>query len=111
MTTAGNALTHGVPSSSEGNALLDGDVVEESVTDPTLGNGDGTYDLTFSSVRVLGSTDDVVGVEWDGDHKVSVDSVDGSTVSILFESPSGTDTFTNESDGALSGTLTVRARQ
>jgi len=94
MSTAGNALT--------------GDTrVTEEVSDPTLANADGTLGVTVSDVRDIHSTDDVVGVSWSGSQKVTVNSVSGNTVTVLFESPSGVDAYAAEADGALAGTLTV----
>lgn len=110
MTTAGNPHTHGRPGASFGNALVPKDYVEVEVTDPTLGNGDGTYDVTVSSIYVIEENDDIVGVEWSGSQKVTVDSFTGNTVTLLFESPDGVDSYATEGDGQLNGTLTVRAR-
>jgi hypothetical protein len=110
MATVGNNHVGGDLDGSVGNAMVNDELYDETATDPTLGNGDGTYDISFPDVRNIETTDDVVGVSWDGGHKVSVDSVSGNTVSVLFESPSGTDSFTNESDGQVTGTLEVRVK-
>jgi hypothetical protein len=107
MGTYGNPLTSGRPGSSYGNGLSRKEVTETTVTDPTLGNGDGTHDVDVSSVTALNGTDDVVGVSWSGSQKATVDSVSGNTVTVLFEEPDGAGNFTNTSDGSLSGTLTV----
>lgn len=110
MTTVGNPHLEGQPGESYGNALIPMRLIEESVTDPTLGNGDGTYSVDISGARTIEDTDDVVGVDWSGSQKVTVDSVSGSSVTVLFESASGTDSYTNEADGSLSGTLNIRVR-
>lgn len=110
MSTAGNSHTYGEPGVTRGNALIRQRTVEESITNPTLGNGDGTYSLSISSLRQVRTTDDVVGVEWTGNQKVTVDSVSGNAVVVLFESPDAADSYVNEADGQVAGTLTVRAR-
>lgn len=110
MTTAGNPHTSGRPGTSVGNGLTRKELVQKQVTDPTLGNADGTHEVSMDSGLSLESTDDVLGVKWSGDQKVSVDSVSGNTVTVLFESADGADSYTNEADGALTGTLTVNVR-
>lgn len=92
-----------------GNPHVGDDLVEWSITDPTLGNGDGTYDVTLTTIRNVG-TDDVLGVSWTGSQKVTVDSVSGNTVTVLFESATGADSYATESDGALTGTLEVNVK-
>lgn len=110
MSTAGNPHTKENTTGSVGNALTRTRVVTETITDPTLGNGDGTYGVTLSNVRSVDTTGDVLGVSWSGSQKVTVDSVSGSSVTVLFESASGTDTYAAEGDGSLSGTLTVTVK-
>lgn len=107
MATAGNPHTSGRPGKSTGNSLSNRETVQEQVTDPTLGNGDGTYEVGMSSVRTLQDTDDVMGVKWSGTEKVTVDSVSANAVTVLFEEPDGAGAFTTTADGGLTGTLTV----
>lgn len=95
--------------STVGNPHVGDDLVKRSITDPTLGNGDGTYAVTFTTIRNL-SSDDVLGVSWTGSQKVSVDSVGVNTVTVLFESADAADSYVAEADGALVGTLEVNVK-
>jgi hypothetical protein len=107
MGTEGNALTQSFGSGSVGNAILPRQIEDEEVTDPTLGNGDGTYSLTVSDARQIDS-EEVLGVEWDGSQRARLDSVSDSTVVVVFEEPDGSGSFATTADGTISGTLTVR---
>jgi len=95
---------------SVGNSFIDKELYTEERTDPTLGNGNGTYIVSVGDVRVFDSTDDIVGVEFDGDAKVSVNTVNGNTVTLLFEEPNGTGGFSNVADGSITGNLRVTAQ-
>jgi hypothetical protein len=93
-----------------GNPHVGDDIATMEVTDPTLGNGDGTYDVTFTSIRLINGMGDVLGASWTGTQKVSVDSVSGNTVTVLFESADAADSYVAESDGAITGTLEVNVK-
>lgn len=93
-----------------GNSFIEQEPFEQSVTDPTLGNGDGTYTLTFGNIRVLSSTDDVLGASFSGAAKVSVQSVSGNTVTLLFEEPDGAGAFQNAANATITGDLEVVAQ-
>jgi hypothetical protein len=95
---------------SVGNSFIEKELFTEEVTDPTLGNGNGTYIVSFGDVRVFNSTDDIVGAEFSGDAKVSVNSVNGNTVTLLFEEPDGGGNFQDVADGTISGDLEVNAQ-
>lgn len=101
-----NAFTSDSDGGSEGNSIIQDKVETESVTDPTLANGDGTYEVAVSGARSL-SDSDVLGVEWSGSQKATLSATSGNTVTVLFESPTGADTYGTEADGALNGTLDV----
>lgn len=96
--------------STVGNPHVGDDIETMEVTDPTLGNGDGTYEVTFTSVRIIKGTDDVLGASWTGTQKVSVDSVSGNTVTVLFESADAADSYVAEADGQITGTLEVNVK-
>jgi len=106
MGTEGNALTGDQIGGTRGNSVDPDQVYQQSVTDPTLGNGDGTYEIVVPGPRTL-EEDSVVGVTWDGSHRATLDSVSGSTVTVLFDEPDGASGFTSVSDGQITGTLSV----
>jgi len=107
MPTTDNQFTDHHGDTTAGNAIAERRVHEHEVVDPTLGNGDGTYNVVVSGVRNPRSVDNVLGVQWTGSQKVTVNGVAGDKVEVLFESATSTDSYTTESDGQLTGTLTV----
>lgn len=107
MTTVGNHFVGDHRGSTPGNHLVESRVESEGLVDPTLGNGDGTYNVTIGASRVVTDPTDGVAVKWDGTHRARVDSVSGNTVTVIFEEPDGSSGWTTVSDGSITGTLKV----
>jgi hypothetical protein len=109
MSTVGNAHTGTLGGVTAGNPFTKERFELYQETNPTLSNGDGTYSVTMTSIRLIDSTDDV-NVKWSGIQKADVVNVDGNTVTVLVESADGADSYAPESDGELTGQLTVQVK-
>lgn len=110
MSTVGNSHTEDDFVGSRGNHLVGDNVSEETVTDPTLGNGDGTYNVDVGDVKNIDNSEQVIGVTWDGAQRARVNSVSGNTVEIMFQEPDGGGNFSTTSDGSITGDLEVRVQ-
>jgi len=108
MGTEGNALVDSGIGGFSANPHLDPEPYEQSVTDPTLANGDGTYSVTFGEVAELDDSQ-VLGISWDGSHRATLNGTSANGVEVLFEEPDGAGNFTTVADGQIAGTLTVVA--
>lgn len=102
MGTEGNALVANGSESSAGNAHLDKDVIDESVSGPTTdSNGDAT--VSFTTVRVLQGVEDVEKVTITGSYRAQVQSVNGNDVDVRITEPDGGGNFQNVTGTTVTG--------
>lgn len=111
MTTAGNVHTDTLKGGSVPNPHTDRSTETENVSDPTT-DGNGDVSVTLTSLTVIGSTDDVLGVSITGAYRAQVQGVSGNSVTVRITQPDGAGAFAAVTGTTLNGeTLTVTAHE